>query len=218
MALEASIYHTISNALVIFAVLRQNLVNFKDRSVDFIRNMANSMSSKLQEYWSNILSLPCVVAAVFDPRIKLKLFSDEQTKCVIDMMNEIYTYYGGSIESETKENVVDISKINNFIDLWKTMSLIGNEENKNDELTKYFNLSSAPSSVDVLQWWKIREIEFPILSKVVRNHYCISATSTSVERIFSTSGRIYDDQRANLSPDVVNKFIYLNNWIKFIKT
>ena len=47
--------------------------------------MANSMYSKLIEYWSNIISLTCVVAAVLDPRIKLKLFSDEQTKCVIDM-------------------------------------------------------------------------------------------------------------------------------------
>ena len=94
----------------------------------------------------------------------------------------------------------------------------GNEENKNDELTKYFNLSLTPSSVDVLQWWKIREIEFPILSKVVRNYYCIPATNTSVERIFSTNGRIYDDQRANLSPDMVSKLVCLNNWIKFIKT
>ena len=91
LALEASIYPTISNALVIFAVLRQNLVNFKDSSVDVIRNMVNSIYSKLQEYWSNIISLPCVVAAVLDPRIKLKLLSDEQTKCVIDMMNEIDT-------------------------------------------------------------------------------------------------------------------------------
>ena len=76
----------------------------------------------------------------------------------------------------------------------------------------------ATASVAVLQLWKIREIEFPILSKVVRNYYCIPATSTSVERIFSTSGWIYDDQRANLSPDMVSKLVCLNNWIKFIKT
>ena len=76
-------------------------------------------------------------------------------------------------------------RLNNFIDLRGEISLIENEENKNDELSKYFNLSLAPSSVDVLQWWKIREIEFPILSKIVRDYYCIPATSTSVERIFS---------------------------------
>ena len=98
------------------------------------------------------------------------------------------------------------------------MLSIANEENKNDELTKYFILSLALSSVDVLQWWKIREIEFPILSKFVRNYYCIPATSTSVERIFSTSGRIHDDQRANLSSDMVSKLVCFNNWINFIKT
>ena len=43
LALDASIYPTISNALVIFAVLRQNLINFKDSSIDVIRNMTNSI-------------------------------------------------------------------------------------------------------------------------------------------------------------------------------
>ena len=43
LALDASIYPTISNALVIFAVLRQNLINFKDSSIDVIRNKTNSI-------------------------------------------------------------------------------------------------------------------------------------------------------------------------------
>ena len=78
------------------------------------------------------------------------------------MIHEIHTYYGGSKESETKLNVIDTPKINNLIDLWKKkMSSIESEENKNDELKKYFNLSLAASSVDV--WWEIRETEFPII-------------------------------------------------------
>ena len=49
--------------------------------------------------------------------------------------------------------------------------------------------------------------------------YCrIPATSASVERIFSTSGRIYDEKRASLSSEMVSTLVCLNNWIKFMKT
>ena len=41
---------------------------------------------------------------------------------------------------------------------------IGNQENKVNELTKFYNLSLATSSDNVLQLREIKKIEFPILT------------------------------------------------------
>ena len=68
------------------------------------------------------------------------------------------------------------------------------------ELNIFFQMPPVPSSnVDILQWWKTQQVNFPLLSEVARGVYCIPSASSSSERVFSASGGIMTDKRYNLA-------------------
>ena len=62
-----------------------------------------------------------------------------------------------------------------------------------------------------IQWWKVNQFRFPLLSKCARYYLHIPATSVASERIFSLAGNIVTKKRSRLSTDNVNKLIFLHN-------
>ena len=83
------------------------------------------------------------------------------------------------------------------------------ESPMNKELAMYLNTPKAPTSIDVLEYWRINEHQFPLLSKVVKKYFCVQATSCSSERTFSTGGNIVTPKRNKLDPENVNLLVYL---------
>ena len=61
---------------------------------------------------------------------------------------------------------------------------------------------------DPLQWWKMQSPRFPGLCKLAQSYLSVCATSSSSERLFSTSGNIVTPQRASLKPDKVDMLIF----------
>lgn len=64
------------------------------------------------------------------------------------------------------------------------------------EIDKYKAEPPAPRDMphrDVLLWWKQAEPRFPNLARMVRQYLSCPASSASVERIFSITGRLFDD-------------------------
>ena len=56
-----------------------------------------------------------------------------------------------------------------------------------DELREYLSKPRAPSSEDILKWWRAHETEYPTLSKMARDFLSIPATAVPAERLFSTA-------------------------------
>ena len=54
-----------------------------------------------------------------------------------------------------------------------------------DELDKYLACEPPPLNVNVLEWWKARELIWPALAKMVKQYFAAPATSAGVERVFS---------------------------------
>jgi len=65
-----------------------------------------------------------------------------------------------------------------------------------------------------LLWWKAKETQYPKLSKVAKKYLCASATSASSERVFSTAGFISKDRRNRISPDKLDKVVFLHKNMK----
>ena len=63
---------------------------------------------------------------------------------------------------------------------------------------------------DPLLWWKQRQ-DLKNVYQLVRRVLCIPATSTSVERVFSTVGNICTKKRACLSPAYLNVLTFLKH-------
>ena len=60
-----------------------------------------------------------------------------------------------------------------------------------------------------LQWWKVRSVNYKYLSKLVKKILCNAATSVPSERIFSTAGNVVSQKRSCLSPQNVNRLVFL---------
>ena len=66
--------------------------------------------------------------------------------------------------------------------------------------------------IDILQWWKQHEKDFPVLSKFARDVLTIPVSTISSESAFSLSGRILDNRRMSLTPEMVEALTCLKDW------
>lgn len=86
-----------------------------------------------------------------------------------------------------------------------------------DEIEAYRKLPRLPikrgrtnTYNNPLEWWKMRSLQFPILSKLARMYLCIPATSAPTERIFSLASRLISKARSQLDPETAGTIIYVN--------
>ena len=84
------------------------------------------------------------------------------------------------------------------------------EEAINVELSLYLQEVRLDAKSDPLEWWKLHEITFPMLSKVAKKFLAVPATSAASERLFSRSGKIVTPTRASLKPDKVEMLVFLS--------
>ena len=50
--------------------------------------------------------------------------------------------------------------------------------------------SDPDSESSPLAWWKVHEVNFPLISRLAKKYLCIPATSTASERVFSAGGNV----------------------------
>lgn len=74
-----------------------------------------------------------------------------------------------------------------------------------------------PNSFNIVAWWRGREAEFPVLTKMVFDVLAVPATSIPSKCIFSTSGRVLCDSRTSLSPNTVRMLMLSESWLKAIE-
>ena len=81
-------------------------------------------------------------------------------------------------------------------------------------MSSYFMEAEIELDKDPLQWWQLKEAQYPNLSKLAKKYLCIQATSASSERVFSIAGLISDDRQSRISPEKLDKVIFLHNNMK----
>ena len=64
---------------------------------------------------------------------------------------------------------------------------------------------------NALLFWKDHEKTLPLLSKLAAIYLGISASSVPVECLFSTAGLILNGKRSSLTPDKLNKIVFLHD-------
>jgi hypothetical protein len=69
---------------------------------------------------------------------------------------------------------------------------------------------------NALLFWRDHEQTFPLLSQLASIYLGISASSVPVECLFSTAGLILNGKRSSLTPDKLNKIVFLHDNFKLI--
>ncbi|CAF3896809.1 unnamed protein product [Rotaria sp. Silwood1] len=84
---------------------------------------------------------------------------------------------------------------------------------KPDELDKYMVMQIDKSLLtnNPLDFWKIHSKTFPLLSKLAKRIHSIPATSTGVERQFSSAGLIMNQRRTNINPEQIDNILLVRS-------
>jgi hypothetical protein len=67
---------------------------------------------------------------------------------------------------------------------------------------------------DILGWWKVNVIRYPILAEIARDVFAIPISTVASESAFSTGGGVLDCFRSSLSPLTAEALICTHNWLK----
>jgi hypothetical protein len=63
-----------------------------------------------------------------------------------------------------------------------------------------------------LEWWKLHEPRFPILSRMAKDYLSIMAISAPIESQFSIFGNIITKNRNSIQRATAIKIVCLKNW------
>ncbi len=69
---------------------------------------------------------------------------------------------------------------------------------------------------DPLNWWKLKELEYPRLVVLARRYLAIPASSASSERVFSTASDIVTKKRNRLLASRVHELVFLKKTLPLI--
>lgn len=87
---------------------------------------------------------------------------------------------------------------------------------KVDELARYSAMEIDKSTLtnNPLDFWRMNQNEFPLLSRVARQLHSIPASSAAVERQFSGAGLVINERRTSLHPDQVDNILFIRSMQK----
>lgn len=96
----------------------------------------------------------------------------------------------------------------------------GYGDGNKSELEKYLSEDlhddddSDSESFDILAWWKVNSVRFPILSTMARDILAVPISTVASEATFSTGGRILDSFRSSLTPRIVESLLCSQDWLR----
>ncbi|XP_052144497.1 zinc finger BED domain-containing protein RICESLEEPER 2-like isoform X2 [Oryza glaberrima] len=67
---------------------------------------------------------------------------------------------------------------------------------------------------DVLDWWKVAGIRFPVLRRIARDIYAIPVSTVASESAFSTSGRVLSEHRSRLTSKLLEALMCSQDWLR----
>lgn len=213
--------------------VHQELINWCKSSDEYISSLAMKMKGKFDIYWSKC-SLSLAIAAVLDPRYKMKIVEYYYTKIygdhasdhikeVAEGVRELFNEYtiglscalvddgpgnsagGGSNESRDRLKGFD-----------KFLHETSQSQSAVSDLDKYLEEPVFPRNFDfnIFNWWKVHMPRYPILSMMARDVISVPMSTIASESSYRTGGRVLDQYRSSLSPDTVQALVCTQDWLR----
>lgn len=118
-----------------------------------------------------------------------------------------------SVDGDASKRINDRYKM----EFKKRKTELGGRDNKS-ELDKYLNEDCEDDDeklkFDILLWWKVNSVRFPILSIMARDVLAVPISTVASESAFSTGGRVLDAFRSSLTPRIVQCLICTQDWLR----
>jgi hypothetical protein len=199
------------------------------------------MQEKFDKYW-DLMKEFAEIAVVFDPRYKIDIIEfnllvkynldEAATACEMgEMKKRLYSWYDEVCSNSKKTNdpakaistpsqpaaQKEVGKEIDEVDFKKFLagkkSNVGVATAELDLYLQEATLDTQGKPFDILKWWSINSLQFPILSTLARQILMAPMTSIASESAFSTGGRILSDYRTRLSPGTLEALVCGKDWI-----
>ncbi|CAI0409281.1 unnamed protein product [Linum tenue] len=210
------------------------LIEWCKNSDGYLSCIASKMKAKFDRYWSKC-SLALAVAAILDPRFKMKLveyyYSQiygstalDRIKEVADGIRELFNAYSicstlvdqgstlpGSSMPGTCTNI-SRDRLKGFDEYLHETS---QSQSSVSDLDKYLEEPVIPRNHDfnILNWWMAHTPRYPILSMMARDVLGTPMSNVSPDMVFSTERRMLDGYRSSLSADTLQALICARDWL-----
>ncbi|XP_078154759.1 zinc finger BED domain-containing protein RICESLEEPER 2-like [Carex rostrata] len=210
-------------------------------SDDFLSKMSQVMYVKFEKYWGEV-SLLMTIASILDPRFKMnligfcfkKLYQSyevdariEEVRSKVELLFQKYEreYVASNSVSSSSTLLLDGTSLDNTQpedDYFHFVIENQTEESQKTDLEVYLEervlVVGQGEKFDVLEWWKVNCVKFPILSNFARDVLGIPISTVASESAFSAGGRVLDDYRSSLSKDMVELLVCGGDWIRASST
>lgn len=221
--------------------VKRVLHELKQSKEVLLQKMANAMIDKFEKYWGPQCNTLFAIATILDPRFKMgmikftfpSLYSEVelpgQLATVESTLAELYGIYENEHNQmsklknneSTSECASDscststvFSSASEYQQYLKSQNV--NHPSKSD-LRKYLEdpVEQIPAEkFDVLQWWRLNEMKYPVVAKMAKDVLTIPITTVSSESSFSSGGRLIDEYRSSLLPSTVQALVCTSSWIR----
>lgn len=208
------------------------LIAWCQKSDEFISSLALKLKSKFDEYWKKC-SLIMAIAAILDPRYKMKLVEfyypqiygeSSSPDCVAIVSNCMKALYSGhaiysplsahgqNSSSESNGSAVK-DRLSGFDRFLHETSV---SQNTKSDLDKYLEEPLFPRSNDfsILNWWKVHEPRYPVLSMVARNILGIPISKVALESLFDTGDRALGHSWGAEKSDTLQALMCSQDWMR----
>ena len=226
--LSSESYPTISALGPLFNEIRSKVIS-SDGDSTAVRQFKNALAADMDKrYQDPDVSLVLNKASFLDPRFKslahLPVASQEETvDSVIAELTQTLHVVSQPVHSSTERESDGSPAKKKKSCLEKLLGekfqtepqstgvvTVSRDELVQAEVSRYkiepiLRLSKKP-----LEWWSSRTHAFPNLATMAQKYLGIVASSVPSERLFSTAGNIVNAKRAALSPENVNKLVFLH--------
>ncbi|GMI88073.1 DAYSLEEPER [Hibiscus trionum] len=194
-------------------------------SNDTISSMANWMLEKFRKYWSNVNSI-MGVATLLDPKYKTPLLeyyfekifgvnvAEFEVEKIVQLCRDLVSEYKEKANSSMNYSQSSCTTSPSSVlvilgDQGEFEAYLSRKKQKNlqvkYELVRYLELELLPSTLkfDILNWWKINGLQFPILKDIARDIFAIPVFTVASESTFNTGGRLVTGHRNRLIPSTI---------------
>ncbi len=198
----------------------------------FIKRFEEEMEKRLPDYGRSQLEF--CIGNFLHPRFKGILLSaktsatyePEQMENTIKFIREMFRTQVPETE-DLEEEATSQSILNTAMDEsgWGRMPKVVRESTParsvlardisaiDKELDQW--LRSVPKAdktdLDILDYWKSKETDLPLLAKVAKKYYGIPITSASSERLFSAAGNVITSGRTLLNTEKAEQLIFIHD-------
>ncbi|KAG2664995.1 hypothetical protein I3760_16G109000 [Carya illinoinensis] len=200
---------------------------------DYIRAMVVKMNTKFDKYWGNMM----LVQFCF-PVIYLEPDATRNIDTILRILYELYDEYAedynlANVESSGHENARDIgsscsgsinvvgknvmsgkSIFESFVRRNDTIRPVKSDLDVYLEEGVYICSEDSDLHFDALEWWKVNDLKYRILSKMARDILSIPITTVASESTFSAGGRVIDPYRTSMSIETVEMLLCGADWVR----